>query len=320
VTVNGTKNVVEAAIEAGCEAVVVLSTGYVFGRPGGDIDETNEYAPLGAYGRSKARMERWCLARAQTSLRTRVVVLNPSCVYGPGGGTYSDTPARLAKADAFCWINEGRGAANYTFVENLIDAMLLAAGTKRASGQRFIINDGTTTWRNFLGPVLGKAAEELPSYTRAQLRAYERLNKVSIVDVGRAMVADTTVAGFLRQRGRPVIGSLERIAPNLLKKIRTARQSAQSAPTMTESASHMPPSWLAEVFADDQTRYCARKAAKELDWQPRIDLETGQRLTVQWQLGNLLADGTPVPTLTSLPERRRAPLVPEATMCGDDHA
>src|SRR5262249_31586031 len=83
VTTEGTRNVVEAAIAEGCESVVVLSTMYVFGRPETDalVDETWPYAPVGGeYGASKAAMERWCLARARSSGRTRVVVLNPSCV------------------------------------------------------------------------------------------------------------------------------------------------------------------------------------------------------------------------------------------------
>src|SRR5262249_49342385 len=98
VTVEGTKNVVNAAIEEGCESVVVVRTAYVFGRPAGIVDETKPYQPDGGeYGASKAEMERWCLARARSSGLTRLVVLNPSCVYGPWGGAYSELPASLAR-------------------------------------------------------------------------------------------------------------------------------------------------------------------------------------------------------------------------------
>lgn len=67
VTVTGTQNVVEAAIAAGVESVVVLSTMYVFGHPDADapLDESAAYRPAGGdYGETKARMEKWCLQRA----------------------------------------------------------------------------------------------------------------------------------------------------------------------------------------------------------------------------------------------------------------
>ncbi|MBV9597685.1 MAG: NAD-dependent epimerase/dehydratase family protein, partial [Chloroflexi bacterium] len=171
VTIEGTRNVVDAAIQTGAEAVVVLSTIYVYGQPAAEVDESWPYHPVGGvYGTSKALMERWCLRRAQSSGPTRVVVLSPSCVYGPAGDAYTALPVRLAREGGFCWIDDGRGAANYTYVDNLVDAMLIAAISSVAHGRRFIINDGTSTWREFLGQLLGRQAENLPSYTRRQLR------------------------------------------------------------------------------------------------------------------------------------------------------
>src|SRR5205823_2530093 len=173
VTVRGTRNVVEAAAEAGAEAVVVLSTMYVFGHPdaAGEVGESWPYDPAGGeYGRSKARAERWCLRRAADSAKTRIVVLNPSCVYGPGGKTYTRLPVELARQGAFCWVEGGRGTANYCYVDNLVDAIMRAAASVPAHGRRMIVNDGTCSWRDFLRPLLGPWADRLPSYTRAELR------------------------------------------------------------------------------------------------------------------------------------------------------
>src|SRR5207244_2815583 len=47
VTVQGTKNIVNAAIEAQCEAVIILSTINVLGWPEGEIDESAPYRPAG---------------------------------------------------------------------------------------------------------------------------------------------------------------------------------------------------------------------------------------------------------------------------------
>ena len=159
-----TKCVVEAAIAAQCDAVVVLSSMAVFGHPNGETDESAPYRPAyGDYGRSKMRMEQWCVERSRTSGRTRIVVLNPSCVYGPAGPTYTELPATLAREGHFCWIDAGSGNANYVYVDNLVDAILLAAATPEAHGQRFLINDGMVSWRRFLEPLVEPWMSQLPS-------------------------------------------------------------------------------------------------------------------------------------------------------------
>jgi nucleoside-diphosphate-sugar epimerase/predicted dehydrogenase len=176
-TVEGTRQVVEAAIAAGVESVVVLSTMYVFGFPAGPaaVDESFPYRPYGGeYGESKARMEQWCLERAKSSGRTRIAILNPTCVFGPAGGAYTTLPVTLASRGQFCWIEDGRGICNYTYVDNVVAAMLKAATLEAAHGQRFIINDGHMPWREFLEPLLGPLAQDLPSYSVEAFKALPR--------------------------------------------------------------------------------------------------------------------------------------------------
>ena len=167
---------VEAAIAAGAESVVVLSTMYVYGHPeDAMVDETWRYSPAGgAYGRTKRDMERWCLARAGSSHPTRLVILQPSCVYGPGGQTYTRLPLELARKGAFCWVSDGRGIANYSYVDNVVDAIVLAATSERAHGERFLINDGWCTWQEFLAPLLGPLANGLPSLEPRALAGHRR--------------------------------------------------------------------------------------------------------------------------------------------------
>src|SRR5262249_28186024 len=170
ITSRGTENVVNAAIAARCEAVVILSTITVLGWPEGEVDESAPYRPAGgAYGQTKARMERWCLRRAQDPGNTRLVVLLPSCVYGPGGATFTELPAKLGREDNFAWIADGQGIANYVFIDNLIDAICLAASSPRAHGQRFIINDGWTSWREFLNPIVGPWLTNIHNYAPGEL-------------------------------------------------------------------------------------------------------------------------------------------------------
>jgi nucleoside-diphosphate-sugar epimerase/predicted dehydrogenase len=291
VTVDGTRNVVEAAIATGSEAVVVLSTIYVFGQPDGRVDETWPYHPTGGeYGLSKAKMERWCLTRAKSSPATRIVILCPSCVYGPGGHTYSAMPMRMAGEANFCWIDSGCGVANYTFVDNLVDAMLLAATSIEAHGRRFIINDGYTTWRTFLEQLLGEQAASVPSYSRRQLRDLQRRHpRPSVLDLVHLMVSDQRLRSAARQTMLvdAALRAADRVAPQLLDRL---KQTQRVSPTIQhpELASTTPPEWLADLFGPAQTVFVSKKAHEVLGWTAHVPLEEGMRATTAWLCTNHL--------------------------------
>lgn len=285
VTVEGTRNVVEAAIAAGCACVVVLSTVFVFGQPpGAAVDEGWPYRPAGGeYGRSKAEMERWCLERAASSGATRVAVLNPACVYGPRGRTYTATPVELARAGRFAWVEGGRGRANYLHVDNLVDAMLLAAASPAAHGRRLIISDGATSWRLLLGPMLGGLAERLPSYGAEELRGLARRQpRPSLLDVARVAAANQRVIDTLARTAAFELASAA--APRLIGRARRFRRASQSAVAAAPPAAApaLPPDWLAEIYGPADTLYLATQARELLRWSPRIDLPAGLGQTVAW--------------------------------------
>lgn len=260
ITVAGTRQVVEGAIAGGAECVVILSSAAVFGDASGVVDETAPYAPrFGAYGRSKMRMEQWCLRRARRSPRTRIVLLDPTNVYGPRGGPYTRLPAELVRAGRFLWIEAGRGAANIVYVANLVDAMLLAAGSREAHGRRFLINDGTTTWREFLTPLFGEAAGRLRSVDRAGLeRLQGEASRPSLVDRLKPIV-------------RPIV-------PPSLRDVLRRRLGNRAGGAAPEP----PPLWLWELYGPTTARFSSASAARILGWRPRVDSAAARQATVAW--------------------------------------
>lgn len=281
ITIEGTKNVVRAAVEAGVECVIVLSTMYVFGFPDGKspVDETFAYKPYGGeYAISKAEMERWCLDEASRSGRTRIVVLNPTCVFGPLGGAYTSLPVDLALTGQFCWIDGGRGTANYTYVSNTVDAILAAAQCEAAHGERFIVTDGHTTWRDLLAPFLAPLDREIPSYSAQELAALPRFGgPFRVRDVIGAAIGAPEVRSVVKRS--PIL----RRAFSMSKELALARSvtSPTSAPPSAEAVSY-PPEWLADLFPTASTTFSAAKAARVLGWTPRIDLAHAQAETIRW--------------------------------------
>jgi nucleoside-diphosphate-sugar epimerase/predicted dehydrogenase len=290
-TVLGTRNVVEAAIANQAEVVVVVSTASVFGHPKTDrpIDESFSYrSALGEYGDSKTKAERYCLARAKTAGKTRIVVISPSAVYGPCGRLFTENPARWARSGSFCWIEDGRGKLNYVYVDNLVDALILAAQNPKAHGERFLINDGVTTFRKFLEPLLSGYAEGLPSFTRQQLVEREKPNRAGFRDVVRVLTGDEMMGVVNRL---PVLAAPKkliekRLTPlyGKLQKKRTAlrMEGHSTVPAPGNSGGEGPAAWLADIFGPIEIEYSSAKAREILGWQPRVTLEEGLEASIAW--------------------------------------
>jgi nucleoside-diphosphate-sugar epimerase len=281
VTIEGTKNIVEASIEAGVDCVVILSTMYVFGFPetSQTIDESFPYRPYGGeYGRSKAIMERWCLARAQSSLPTRIVILNPTCVFGAGGGAYTSLPIDLAEQGQFCWINEGEGLCNYNYVQNLVDAIVAATRVYEAHGNRFIINDGAISWREFLSPFIELVAQDLPSYSPDELARLPRYGgPFRFRDLLTAVLSASEIRTVAKRSAtiRKVFELSSRFnmrAPATLGHTTRARG----------LESQVPPGWLASLYNPSRAEFSARKANRVLGWYPRVELASARAATLDW--------------------------------------
>jgi predicted dehydrogenase/nucleoside-diphosphate-sugar epimerase len=297
VTIEGTRNVIEAAIDASVECVVVLSTTAVFGDPGGTqlVDESFPYSPPNReYETTKAKAERWTLARAKREAHTRIVVINPSCIYGPGGKTFTELPARLLEEGAFCWIDDGRGIVNYVYVTNLVDAILLAAARKDAHGERFIVSDGSTTWREFFTVLFGSAVADLPSHTRNELVALAREQTPSLRDVARTVVRSGELWRMVGEN--PSLATtkaiLERVTPGLYKRVKNTRHQPPTPPAAARGSRAIPPVFLDILFGVSSTHMTAEKARQTLGWTSTVDLATGQARSRAWLADvGLLAHG-----------------------------
>lgn len=287
VTVQGTKNIVDAAIAARADAVVVLSTMYVFGFPNaaGPVDESFPYRPYGGeYGASKAKMERWCLERAKSSGSTRIVVLNPTCVFGPGGGAYTKLPVQLARSGQFCWIESGSGICNFTYVSNVVDAMLQAAESPAANGERFIINDGCMSWRDFITPLVAPLGTAIGSYSIDAFKALPRFGPPFHMKdlVGAALRSSEFRAVAKRSAAARKVIAAMRDSP-FVRRAATRSQAHQNSDRVNGSHNgDLPPEWLLDLYPPFNCVFSSDKAKKLLNWSPAINYRAATDETVRW--------------------------------------
>jgi ornithine--oxo-acid transaminase len=150
VNVVGTRNLLDACAQASVERFVHLSSTDVYGYPGGvEVDES--YTPSGFrnwYAQTKLDAEAEVQRAAARGLET--VILRPATVYGPGSREVVLEIARALRRRQMLLIDHGRAVAGLCFIENLLDAALIATQDGQAVGQAFNVTDGLdVTWRQF---------------------------------------------------------------------------------------------------------------------------------------------------------------------------
>jgi len=145
VTVGGTENMCRAASEAGVSRFVDISTNDVFG-----IDEDNimdETFPLRPWNepypdyKIKAEDISW---RYHREKGLPVTMVYPCWVYGEGDQTFVPLLAdAIIKKDLIFWRRDV--LVWPTYIDNLIDLLMLIAEDKRAVGNGYLVHDGEST-------------------------------------------------------------------------------------------------------------------------------------------------------------------------------
>ncbi|BDG07302.1 NAD-dependent epimerase/dehydratase family protein [Anaeromyxobacter paludicola] len=141
VNVAGTERLLAAAAAERVARFVHLSSIAVFGLP--SPPEFDDDSPYGAgrdpYSRTKIAGEAAAL-RAHRERGLPVTVLRPAVVYGPLS-TWAEEPVAMIRRGKMFLLGGGRGTCHPCYVENLLDALLLAAEHPRAVGRAYIVAD-----------------------------------------------------------------------------------------------------------------------------------------------------------------------------------
>lgn len=149
--VAGTRNLLQASVDASVQRFIHFSTTDVYGYPGGAaIDET--HAPTrfrNWYAQTKLAAEAEVRRTAATHALSDVI-LRPATVYGPGSTEVVGEIARAIRNRSMILIDRGRAIAGLSYIENLIDAAIVALHHDAAPGQAFNVSDGLDiTWKEF---------------------------------------------------------------------------------------------------------------------------------------------------------------------------
>ncbi|WP_297834803.1 NAD-dependent epimerase/dehydratase family protein [Thermomonas sp.] len=154
--VDGTRTLLQLAEEAGISRFVHVSSIAVFGAnpPTGPLDERHYDDGGRAYPASKIAAERLLRSEVGRGIEDRVIV-RPTFVWGPRSQLFTVGPLRAMKEHRFVWVDEGAGSCHAVYVDNLVEALILAAVRPDLDGKAFLVTDEQDmTWRAFFQPLL----------------------------------------------------------------------------------------------------------------------------------------------------------------------
>jgi len=162
--VAGTLNVLLAARELGIDRLVYASSASVYGNPRTvPINEDDLPVPLSPYAVSKLGGEHYCLAFYE-SYGVPVTVLRYSNVYGPGqrpenpySGVVAKFMASALDGRPLSIHGDGQQTRDFTFIDDVVDATLVAREHPRAVGEVFNVGTGIETSVIDLASATGKA-------------------------------------------------------------------------------------------------------------------------------------------------------------------
>ncbi len=136
----GASSLAHAAIEAGCERIIHLSTMSVYGRAEGHVDETTPFDPgLGWYSQAKCEAEEHLQMFAKGG--GKMVVLRPGCVFGPGSELWVGRIGRWLRAGRIGDMGAaGDGWSNLVHVEDVCEAVMGAVSLPLTPGATQVFN------------------------------------------------------------------------------------------------------------------------------------------------------------------------------------
>ena len=159
------------------------------------------------------------LRRLRADGAVEVVTLRPCIVFGPRSQWWTaQVAADLLSGKAYL-VDGGAGICNTVYVDNLVQAMWLAATVPQAANQDFLITDAErVTWRDLYGAVaqaVGKDISEVPSLDATTASSYflrqERMRKIEIVRLIRRVVPRTIGRLLPTQFKQAVRGRIKKV-------------------------------------------------------------------------------------------------------------
>lgn len=292
VTIKGTENILKAALKNKVKRFVYMSTIATYGQLSTPmIDENSpQRCSRDVYADSKLKAEK-IVFDYYKKCRLPVTIITPTVVYGPYGDYWTVDPLQQLKKYRLMLINKGIGLSNATYVNDVIQALILAATKKKAIGEKFLITaEKSPTWKefyNFYEKMIGYKStidtgiDEVKNFNRFTNTGKRLLRKVADILKRNFFILkeikEIPEIKILYQKLKNVFPEsvLEKLKAYIKSKKFNYLERNLEKPIL-------PITNKQATFFQNQTKVRINKAKKILGYKPQYDLNKGMKLIQFW--------------------------------------
>lgn len=150
--VTGTKNLLAAARYAPLlERFVHVSTTDVYGYPAIPCEETHPTVDAGLPYNESKRLGELAVWEEHQAHALPITIVRPATIYGPRGRDFTAEIASLLRYRIMATIDHGAARGGFTYVQNVVDAMIQASVSPATLGQAYNLADATNaTWADYI--------------------------------------------------------------------------------------------------------------------------------------------------------------------------
>jgi nucleoside-diphosphate-sugar epimerase len=220
------------------------------------------------------------------------VILRPSIVYGPHSRWCTNLLQKLREGKGVL-IEGGKGVCNTTYVDNLVDAIFLAADNERAVGGTFFITDDELlTWGQFIQahvemleprPILSNlSTAEILSYYREKpgllASSFTGMRRILVGREFRDMLKEVPLFALIFERLWYMVQNLDDDGRDRLR----ARLAGSGGAPIRSRGGTAIPDLDTLAIQTGEVFFRIEKARTLLGYEPRIPFSQGIRLTELW--------------------------------------
>jgi len=300
VNVEGTRAVALVALAVRASRLVHVSSLAVYGHPppDGHIDETTSRQRSGdTYADTKLEAEELVLDLHRKH-GLPAVIIQPTIVYGPFSQNWTMGPLEQLKKERVVLVGGGSGLCNAVYVDDVVQALLIAATAEKVVGETFLVSGETpVTWRDFYGAyermlgfesTVSMSAEEVCERLKSRRKAKTTVQQIlRAVRNKRRRILQLPAVGATYSVARKLIpGPVFNAAKDMLFEDNGHSETDEPG---QEKPLRLPRDAVAVAYFQREPRVCMDKARRVLDYRPCFDLKRGMEVTEKWaEWSNLL--------------------------------
>lgn len=257
----------------GCMRFVHISSFVVYEIPrAGDVTEATEETSAGSgYAFAKRQMEVQLLA-AYREDGFPCAILQPTIVYGQRSKPWALEPVEMLRYGTLILPDAGEGLCAAVHVDDVVDAMFVAARNPAAVGKRFLISGPQpVTWRDFYETLAANAGVKGPTYL--PMEVIEREN-TKLAKLRRLL---TTPERLIRKVAqiRPLAKIVRLGLKGLPVKPTQALTDRLYGPNSRRRGYVHMPSVAHARWISSQSVIMSNRARREIGYRPRVELVDG---------------------------------------------